>query len=215
MSERSEWPSTEKLAQLREQGHASSSPISTRSASCAAALAALMLTLTREGHNFNDLADKMFSQPAPQILELLLSATMQILVVPAIAALVAAVACTLFQTRFLYAPVRLIPRLIRNMAYHSPIAAFSWNVLVYFATLLSIALSCLVIGWSVGYDLLNSFNQPLNDATLRLTQIWRTALDATILITLILGVIAAFVANLLFRRRHRMTRAELLSQRES
>ena len=215
MSERTEWPSAEKLAQLREAGQASSSSISTRSASGAAALAALMLTLMRQSRSINDLIASLSTKPAGALLQELLRVALPLILIPALCAFIAGFASTLFQTRFLYAPVRLSPRFIRNHSYHAPVRAMAWNALIYLAILLVISACSAAICWLVGFDLLNCLNQSLIDGTDRLAQIWRTLLELAILLAIVLAALAAFVANLLFRHRNRMSRAELLSQRES
>ena len=214
MSERTEWPSPEKLAQLRESGEACSSPISTRCASSAAGLAALALTLAREQQELSKLLHKFQTLAGPEIFQPLLGVALRLLIIPSVCAFIAGLACSLFQTRFLVAPIRLAPRLMRNSAYRTLTKAMAWQAFVYLIVVIATIFGATVIYWLVGFDLLNCFNQPLNEIAQRLSMLWRSMLNSLIILAVVLSILAAFLANLLFRRRHRMTRAEMLSQRE-
>lgn len=213
MAALTEWPSSEKLQQLRDEGEAPSSFVSTRAASSVAALAAIILVLARE--DLHALVNPIFSQSVAEQIHALTQIASRLILIPAISAFLAALICTLFQTRFLYAPIRLIPKLMRNQSYQAPAHFIVFQVCHVIIFVICILICATTLFTLFGYDLLNSFNQPLPDIAVRLKQIWKSASDALIVCGVIICILAAVLNNIHFRSRNRMSRAELLSQREN
>jgi len=213
VSDRTEFPTESRLAELRSRGEVPWSRLST----LAVRSVVLLLILGGGGSSLGALIAELSAAGAADdpaaVVRLALREGGMLVLIPTAALLVTSLVWLLFQTRFLFLPARLSPSLSRLAPFRSAALRVSLHRRISAALLLVLALgAALAAAWLAippAATLLNTDRVAFAGAA---GSVLGTALPVLLGVGMFLALFGFFLARFLFRWRHRMSRAEVLRE---